>query len=147
MAGVLRKLSRDDMDQAAIVHRAAFDERLPWLSGRHTPDEDRAFFRERVFAECQVWGRIDDGLIGFIAFRTGWIDQLYVLPRQQGQGVGRALLDVAKEASPDLMLWTFQRNAPARSFYEKHGFVAVEETDGRGNEEREPDVLYRWRRP
>ncbi|MBB3317299.1 hypothetical protein FHT77_003181 [Rhizobium sp. BK181] len=25
--------------------------------------------------------------------------------------------------------------------------MAVEETDGTGNEEREPDVLYHWRRP
>jgi hypothetical protein len=44
------------------------------------------------------------------------------------------------------MLWTFQRNAPARRFYEKEGFVAVRETDGSGNEEREPDVLYLWKR-
>jgi hypothetical protein len=44
------------------------------------------------------------------------------------------------------MLWTFQRNALARRFYEKEGFVAVRETDGSGNEEREPDVLYLWKR-
>jgi GNAT superfamily N-acetyltransferase len=132
------------MDQAAVVHRKSFDERLPWLSGLHTPDDDRTFFRERVFAECEVWGAIDGEVIGFIAFREGWIDQLYVLPQRQNQGVGHALLQLAKAASPRLSLWTFQRNEPARRFYEKHGFVAVKQTDGRGNEEREPDVLYQW---
>ena len=146
MAYSLRRLSLDDMDQAATIHRKAFDERLPWLSGLHTPEEDRIFFRERVFANCEVWGAIDDGVIGFIAFRNGWIDQLYVLPHRQKSGVGQVLLQVAKAASTSLRLWTFARNEAARRFYEKHGFVAVEETDGSRNEEREPDVLYQWRR-
>ncbi|MDR3535923.1 MAG: hypothetical protein P4L71_05435 [Acetobacteraceae bacterium] len=43
------------LNQAAIIHRTAFDARLPWLAGLHTPAEDRAFFGDRIFAECQVW--------------------------------------------------------------------------------------------
>ena len=143
----IRRLSRDEMEGAALVHRAAFDERLPWLAGRHTPSEDRAFYRDRWFAQCEFWGAVDGGLIGFIAFREGWIDQFYVLPARQGRGVGEALLNVAKAAYPELRLWTFQRNAPARRFYEKRGFVVLEEGDGSRNEEREPDILYRWQRP
>ncbi len=143
----IRRLSLDEMDQAALVHRAAFDERLPWLAGLHTPSEDRAFYRDQVFARCEVWGAVDGGPIGFVAFRDGWIDQFYVLPARQGQGVGEALLEVAKTAFPELRLWTFQRNAPARRFYERRGFVALEQTDGSRNEEREPDILYRWQRP
>ena len=142
----LRRLSQSEMGEAAVVHRASFDERLPWLAGRHTPIEDAAFFRGRVFTDCEVWGAIENELIGFIAFREGWIDQLYVLPHRQSQGAGSALLRVAKAASSSLLLWTFQRNASARRFYERQGFIAVEETDGGGNEEREPDVLYRWQR-
>lgn len=141
----LRQLGLDDMDRAAIVHRASFDERLPWLAGLHTPAEDRSFYREHVFVECSVWGAFNaDALVGIMAFRPDWIDQFYVLPQTQRTGVGSALLGVAKAQATSLSLWTFQRNAAARRFYEKHGFVAVMETDGSGNEEREPDVLYRW---
>jgi hypothetical protein len=43
------------------------------------------------------------------------------------------------------LLWTFQTNTGARRFYERHGFVAVDETDGSANEERAPDVRYAWR--
>ena len=143
----IRRLSRDEMDGTALVHRASFDERMPWLAGLHTPSEDRAYFRNQVFAQCEVWGAVDDGLIGFIAFRDEWIDQLYVVPAWQRRGVGQALLDIAKAAHPELRLWAFQRNAPARRFYEKRGFVALEEGDGSRNEEREPDLLYRWQRP
>lgn len=43
-------------------------------------------------------------------------------------------------------LWTFQRKARARRFYKARGFVAVEQTDGSRNEEKEPDVRYLWTR-
>ena len=29
--------------------------------------------------------------------------------------------------------------------YERHGAVAIDFTDGAGNEERQPDALYEWR--
>jgi GNAT superfamily N-acetyltransferase len=144
---MIRQLTLEDMDRAAAVHRMSFDQALPTLTGLHTPDEDRWFFRERMFATCQLWGHFDDEqLVGFIAFREGWIDQLYVLPSSQGQGIGVALLHVAKSSFGRLSLWTFQRNGNARRFYEKHGFLLVKETDGSTNEEREPDALYSWSR-
>jgi len=144
---VLRQLALADMDTAAQVHRTAFDQAMPWLVGLHTPDEDRWFYRERVFPTCRVWGRFDGAtLSGIIAFRDSWVEQLYVLPAAQGRGAGTELLDVAKGACDRLELWTFQRNAPARRFYEARGFRLVEQTDGVRNEEREPDARYLWTR-
>ena len=135
------------MDAAAGVHRTSFDHALPALAGPHTPDEDRWFYRERVFGTCEVWGAFDGAaMTGIVAFREGWIDQLYVLPMAQRRGVGSALLQVAQNTCDRLQLWTFQRNGPARRFYEARGFVLVRETDGAENEEREPDVLYLWMR-
>jgi GNAT superfamily N-acetyltransferase len=142
---MLRQLAIDDMDSTAVVHRMSFDQALPTLAGVHTPDEDRWFFRERLFATCQLWGYFDEKeLVGFIAFREGWIDQLYVLPSLQGRGIGAALLQVAQNRSAHLRLWTFQRNKNARRFYEKQGFTLVKETDGTRNEENEPDAMYSW---
>ena len=78
---MLQRLALSDMDAAAHIHRIAFDRALPALAGLHTPEEDRSFFRERVFAECELWGAFGGaGMIGMIAFRKDWIDQLYVLP-------------------------------------------------------------------
>ncbi len=140
----LRRLILHDMDYAAVVLRTSFDERLPWLTGLHTPEEDRAYFRGHVFSTCEVWGAINGNIIGIIAFRPGWIDQLYVVPNFQGRGAGTALLRVAQATSTSLLLWTFQKNALARRFYEANGFVAIDQTDGNTNEECEPDVLYLW---
>ena len=56
------------------------------------------------------------------------------------------MVALAKENSPEgLELWTFQVNAPAQRFYERHGFVESFRTDGSENEEREPDIRYAWK--
>jgi GNAT superfamily N-acetyltransferase len=145
---MLRRLELVDMEIAARVHRAAFDDALPWLSGLHTPQEDRRFFEQRMFRTCDLWGAFRDSeMVGMIAFREDWIDQLYVLPDTQGRGVGTQLLQVAKDAFPRLQLWTFQRNRRARDFYEARGFALLKETDGADNAEKEPDALYLWTRP
>ena len=144
---MLRQLKLEDMDAAARVVRTAFDQALPSLAGLHMPQEDQWFFRERIFNTCEMWGAFDGAAMrGIIAFREGWIDQLYVLPEAQRRGVGKDLLQVAQNAFDRLQLWTFQRNAPARRFYEARGFALIQETDGAGNEEKEPDALYLWTR-
>jgi GNAT superfamily N-acetyltransferase len=87
---------------------------------------------------------VEDRVVALMSLRDGWIDQLYVDPLWQGHGLGTRLVDHAKQRSPaGLDLWTFQANAGARRFYERHGFAAVEWTDG-DNEEGAPDVRYHW---
>lgn len=146
-AFAVRRLDEAEMDAAARVLRLSFDAQYPRLTGLHTPEEDRFFLREILYPSCEIWGAIAEELIGIIAFRPGRIEQLYVRPGYQEQGAGSALLAVAMSQSDVLELWTFQSNDRARRFYETRGFVAIRETDGRDNEEREPDVLYRWERP
>lgn len=141
----LRRLGASDMEAAAAVMRASFDERLPSLTGLHTPAQDVAFFRDHLLPDHSIWGAFDGSkMIGAVAFKEGWLDQLYVLPSHQGLGAGGALLEVARAGAAELSLRTFQRNVAARRFYERHSFVVVAESDGSTNEEREPDVLYRW---
>jgi GNAT superfamily N-acetyltransferase len=84
-------------------------------------------------------------VVGFIGFREGWIDHLYVHPDWQGRGIGPQLLAKPLQYRQARRLWTFQKNARARRFYEARGFRLVELTDGSGNEEKEPDALYEWR--
>jgi GNAT superfamily N-acetyltransferase len=78
-----------------------------------------------------------------LVIEESWIEQLYVSPDYQGFGIGSALIELAKRRVPGpLQLWTFQTNGPAQRFYERHGFVCVEQTDGSRNEERAPDMRY-----
>jgi GNAT superfamily N-acetyltransferase len=78
-----------------------------------------------------------------MADRLSWIDQMYLDPTHVGRGIGALLLAHALATLPrPIRLYTFQRNEGARRFYERHGFRAVEFSDGSGNEERCPDVLF-----
>jgi putative acetyltransferase len=119
---------------------------LPYLPQIHTPEEDLRFFRDRVFPTCSVWVGGGERLAGYCAFRDGWVEHLYVDPTAQRQGLGSALLNQAMVGQSHLRLWVFQKNTPAISFYIRRGFRPVELSDGNGNEEREADALYEWRR-
>ena len=141
----IRRGQTGDVEPVARLFRAVWRACLPYLPELHTADEDLGFFRDRVFAECEVWVAEAGAIDGFIAFRTGWVDHLYVRPDCQHQGLGKALLAVAIRRNAPLRLWVFQRNAAAIRFYCAHGFREIERTDGRGNEEREPDMLMEWR--
>ena len=111
----------------------------------HADADVRGWIASYLLPECECWVAATpaEQIVGMLALHKDWVDQLYVLPAWQRQGVGRALIELAKRVRPEgLQLWTFASNQPARRFYERHGFVAAEETDGSLNEERAPDVRY-----
>jgi GNAT superfamily N-acetyltransferase len=135
-----------DVAVLAAIHRESREDTMPWLPKLHTAAEDLFFFESSVMKNCEVFVAQDgERVVGFCAIRGEWIDHLYVRPGTYGKGWGTKLLDQAKIGRRELQLWAFQRNAEARGFYQKRGFVEAELTDGRLNEEREPDVRYVWR--
>jgi putative acetyltransferase len=143
----LRRARIDELPDIAKIHRLAFSRALPHLRVRHSPADDLNFYSTAIFPHSELrvleWSGM---IVGFIAFRSGWVEQLYIHPDCQGRGLGSRLVTVAQESSDTLRVWTFQANVGARAFYESHGFQVERETDGSGNEEREPDVLYCWQR-
>ncbi len=143
----LRRATLDDMLALACLHRHTVTISLPFVPHLHTPQEDAWWFAERLYPANDIW-LVDgkDGPDGYVAFRPDFIEHLFVRPEAQGAGLGLVLLDKAREQAVELTLWTFQQNLRARRFYERRGFVAVKQTDGADNEEKLPDVLYRWRR-
>ena len=143
----IRKASKEDSSEIAKVLRTSFKVTYPTFPELHTPEEDRNFIANVVFAKDDVFvAEVEGRIIGFIAFNAEYVDHLYLLPGSQRLGIGRQLLEIAMNAHSQLKLWTFQENTGARAFYEKHGFIATQFTDGAGNEEKQPDVMYQWKR-
>lgn len=111
----------------------------------HTDSEVEAWFRDVVVPSGDVWViGAEQHPVAMMVLRPGWIDQLYVAPAGQRQGLGSRLVRFAQSRQDGLSLWTFAANAGARGFYERHGFVPGEVSDD--NEEGAPAVCYRWLR-
>jgi putative acetyltransferase len=140
----------DEVDEVTALFLAARREALPGLRMAHSDAQTRDWMRATVFPHQSVrLACLRDEIVGFAARDGAWLAHLYVKPGWTGHRIGQELLDaVIAEATPQtavLRLWTFQRNAGARRFYESNGFVVAREGDGKGNEEGEPDVLYEKR--
>lgn len=153
-AVTLRRAGPADADAVADVWLRSFAAALPGVRRAHTDDEVRDWFRHVVLPASAAggtgsgtWVAVADGaVVGMMVLDEARLEQLYLDPDWRGRALGDAFLDLARRQCPTgLELWTFQVNAPARRFYARHGFRAVEHTDGRGNEENEPDVRYVWR--
>jgi len=143
----LRAASPDDAALLARIHIEARAAAMPWLPVLHTREETESWMAKVVLPGQDVWiAAREDTAIGFVALTPAWVEQLYIKPAAWRCGVGSLLLNHAKQRQPGgFRLWTFQRNAMARSFYRKHGLVEIRTTDGYDNEEREPDVLLGWK--
>lgn len=136
------------VDTARLWCRSKEEAYLPWLTieASYSFEDNLGYFRDTVCAKHRVWLAERDGtVVGLLAQAGEFIDQLFVDPEHQRSGVGTALLGWARRQSPGgLALHTFQRNARARCFYEKHGFRAVAFGVSPAPES-EPDVRYEWR--
>ncbi|MBG7703398.1 GNAT family N-acetyltransferase [Streptomyces sp. MC1] len=145
---VLRRAVAADARAVADVYLRSFDAALPTVVRPHTDDEVRDYIRDVVVPLRETWvaEAAGAGVVGLMVLNGESLSQLYLDPQWRGRGIGDRFVALAKERGPrGLSLWTFQVNKPAHRFYERHGFVAAEYTDGSGNEEREPDVRYVWR--
>ena len=144
---VLRTATDDDLPVLAEIHlasRAGAGDAFP--PGAHADDEVRAWVAGWDLSAYDVRAAVLHGrTVGYSRSTPTWLDDLYVLPDAQGRGVGTALLDRVLAGHPDgIGLWVFESNRPARDFYARHGFVALERTDGSANEERAPDIKLVW---
>ena len=142
---MIRQARAEDVDAIATLFRRSY-RTLEFLPILHTPEEDREHFAG-VVERQDVWvAEEHSDLVGFIALDGDLGRFFYVVPEAHGRSIGSALFEQAQQARPDgFGFWVFQANERARRFYERRGCVAVEFTEGAGNEENEPDVRYGWR--
>ena len=138
-----------DFDAVTIIWRVAREKSLPDFQRQkgYFFYEDQNYFRDHVLKQNRVWVvEVGDHPVAFMAMENDFIDQLYIHPDYQRRGIGKALLDFARERSPEhVWLYTLQVNVNARTFYEKNGFIA-EKFGISPPPESEPDIEYHWRK-
>ena len=145
----IRPYSPSDFDTVTKLWQRAREIAFPAFQRRkgHTFEEDCAYFTNTILKENTVYVADSGGIaVGFMAIKDDFIDQLYVAPTHQRNGIGKALIEYARTLSPErLWLYTFQINTNGRAFYEKNGFMATKFGVSPAPES-EPDVLYEWKK-
>jgi GNAT superfamily N-acetyltransferase len=150
MQPILRKATPSDAARVAEIYLISRKQYLSYAPLVHTDDAVRSWVRDRLIPDGNVTVvQVEEALLGFLATSKddsfSWIDHLYLAPEAVGIGLGSRLVREAQLllGSP-IRLYTFQANAGARRFYQRHGFEEIEYSDGASNEEQTPDVLMEW---
>lgn len=79
---------------------------------------------------------------GFLSLMGEYLAAIFIFPKEQGKGYGKALLDQAKSEKDRLELKVYEKNTKALCFYKQNGFEirgkAVDELTG------EKEYLLEW---
>ena len=94
-------------------------------------------------AEVYVY-ETETGIQGFLGLNGEYIEGIFVSEEAQSRGIGKCLLDCAKDRKPALRLNVYQKNVRAIRFYRREGFQIQRE--GLDAATGEPDYEMLWRR-
>lgn len=116
-----------------------------WFHTHHQPEDDGPFLAGKIAVGSMFVAENQGRIAGFLVLEADYLACLYLAQAHRKRGLGARFLELARARNPaGLNLWTFQANHGARRFYEREGFTVEMMTEGAGNEENIPDVLYVW---
>ena len=79
---------------------------------------------------------------GFIGLSNEYIEGIFVSAEMQSQGIGKVLLNYAKDKRSKLLLNVYQKNTLAISFYQREGFEI--QHSGLDEATGEKDYVMAW---
>ena len=91
-------------------------------------------------AEVYVY-ETDQGIQGFLGLNGEYIEGIFV--SAQSRGIGKCLLDCAKDRKPALRLNVYQKNVRAIRFYRREGFQILRSGLDAATGEAECEMLWR----
>lgn len=131
---------------ARIIREWSAD--TPWMTKVDDLEPMTAYWRERFGKDCVWVAEIDAHIVGFCVREEDNIGALYVARDARRLGVGKKLLDLAKENREWITVWAYELNTRARSFYRREGLVEVSrETEHYEDGVSLVDIEHRWIRP
>lgn len=115
----------------------------PFIDVRYWQDSE-ALVRDAYLPVAKTWVWEENGeLQGFISVMDAqFIGALFVRPAAIGRGIGKALMDHAKQRFNWLSLEVYQKNVRAVNFYHAQGFRI--EGSAWQEETRHPTWIMNW---
>jgi len=122
---MIRPYNDDDLAELLDVWYRASLVAHPFLTEEFFETERRQIAENWIpVAETTVFDT-DGRVVGFLTLVGNEVGAIFVDPRYQRLGIGRALMDSARESRPFLELEVFEANSTGRRFYAAYGFEFV----------------------
>ena len=145
----VKDLSRSD---ACLLYTSTNQVMQIWLNGNMEahPFVAQEYWQsnydmvQEQLLQAEVFVLEADGVVqGFIGLVEGYIAGIFVAGQYRSMGVGRQLLDYAKQRYNRLMLSVYQQNERAIAFYRREGFAVSAE--GMDEETGSAEYTMTWR--
>ena len=99
---------------------------------------------KNLLESSETYYYVKDGrIIGFISFLDIYMGALFIKYEFQNRGIGKELLDHAKETKEMIILNVYAKNEKATNFYLKNGFVITGEQIDEDTGEKVISMLFR----
>lgn len=122
---MIRLYRPEDRAEVMDVWERASAVAHPFLAPEFLERERRAI-PELYLPKAETWVRESGGhVVGFVSLLGNEIGGLFVDPRHHRSGIGRALVERARDQRGALEVEVFEKNAMGRAFYEALGFEFV----------------------
>jgi len=124
---MIRKNRDQDLDDLLAAWASASEIAHPFLTQEFLASE-RQNIPHLYLPNAETWVFDDSGrVVGFIALLGNKVGAIFVHPSHQRRGVGRQLMDKARELRGELVVEVFRENTIWRAFYTKYGFETIVE--------------------
>ena len=138
---MVRKLQRDDINKVGDIWLDTNIKAHDFIPAQYWKSNFKSVKEALSQAEVYVY-EYDTEIQGFIGLNDEYVEGLFVFSEMQSQGIGKILLDYAKNKRSKLLLNVYQKNTRAISFYQREGFEI--QHSGLDEATGEKDYVMAW---
>ena len=118
---MIRELQRDDINKVADIWLDTNIKAHDFIPAQYWKSNFKSVKEALLQAEVYVYA-YDTEIQGFIGINDEYVEGIFVSGEMQSQGIGKILLNYAKDKRNKLFLNVYQKNVRAISFYQSEGF-------------------------
>ena len=127
MTCIIRQYKETDLNAVLSSWENASKIAHPFLSESFL-NKERYNIPNLYLPNADTWvADVEEKTVGFIALIDNEVGAIFVEPKFQGIGVGKALMDKARSLHSTLEVEVFAENAIGRKFYSAYGFELMHE--------------------
>lgn len=140
---MIRKFSENDLPAVMEIWLDANNKAHSFIPQKYWTDNYTMVKNMLPQAEIYVYEASDTNQIdGFIGFTDNYMEGIFVREDVRSRGIGKQLLDYAKEIKSSIRLSVYQKNTRAIAFYQREQFVTCCESIDDGTNEKEFNMIW-----